>query len=499
MLELVERAAAELEIPFTVGGGIAGLEDARGAAPRRARTRSRSTAPRSTTRSCSPRSPTSSARRRSSARSTRAPARSSPTAAATPRGLDAVAWAQEAVDRGAGEILLTSIDADGTRDGYDLELTRAVAGAVSVPVIASGGAGEATHLAEAFEAGAEAALVASIVHERPERLPELKRELKEAGWPITESDPRDRPGRRRRARADARLDGRGGAPPHARDRRGVVLEPLARRALAQGRDLRRDARRRGDPGRLRRRRDPPARPADRPRLPHRARSPASRRGSGAASPSARRSGPRARTSRACSTRARRRPPGRSARRASRPRSPAWPRATSAWSRSSPISGSTATSCSRPAGSTRPRSRTSSGVGTVPQSGQSLAGQRRARAGRRTFLPRPALSTYSQVASGTTWVAIAGDTVAAAGAACARSEAGVRPRSVAAGNRDVELGVAPHAVLVDVEAAASRPPARPGCPTSSSARRGSANDAPNVNAPTATSPSAWTPSWWKPPP
>ena len=102
----------------------------------------------------------------------------------TASGRDAVEWAREAEARGAGEILLTSIDADGTRNGYDLELTRRVAAAVSVPVIASGGAGDATHLAEAFEAGAEAALVASIVHERPERLPELKRELKEAGWPI---------------------------------------------------------------------------------------------------------------------------------------------------------------------------------------------------------------------------------------------------------------------------------------------------------------------------
>src|SRR5207302_9249480 len=101
-----------------------------------------------------------------------------------PRGLETVAWAREAVARGAGEILLTSIDADGTREGYDLELTGAVAEAVEVPVIASGGAGCGRHLAEAFEVGAEAALVASIVHEAPERLPELKRELKEAGWPI---------------------------------------------------------------------------------------------------------------------------------------------------------------------------------------------------------------------------------------------------------------------------------------------------------------------------
>ena len=101
-----------------------------------------------------------------------------------PRGRDAVDWAADAVERGAGEILLTSIDADGTRSGYDLELTAAVAAAVEVPVIASGGAGEAQHLAEAFAAGAEAALVASIVHERPERLPELKAELREAGWHV---------------------------------------------------------------------------------------------------------------------------------------------------------------------------------------------------------------------------------------------------------------------------------------------------------------------------
>jgi cyclase len=101
-----------------------------------------------------------------------------------PRGVDAVTWAREAVDRGAGELLVTSIDADGTRHGYDLELTGAIANAVGVPVIASGGAGCARHLADAFAVGAEAALLASIVHEDPERLPELKRELKEDGWPI---------------------------------------------------------------------------------------------------------------------------------------------------------------------------------------------------------------------------------------------------------------------------------------------------------------------------
>ena len=95
-------------------------------------------------------------------------------------GLDAVAWAREAVERGAGEILLTSIDADGTRDGYDLPLTAAVAGAVDVPVIASGGAGDATHVAEALEV-AQAALLASILHEDPARLGTLRDELRGLG------------------------------------------------------------------------------------------------------------------------------------------------------------------------------------------------------------------------------------------------------------------------------------------------------------------------------
>lgn len=82
-----------------------------------------------------------------------------------PTELDAVDWAREVVRRGAGEILLTSMDADGTKDGYDLELTRAVAEAVAVPVIASGGAGTLEHLAEALTAGkADAVLAASIFH-----------------------------------------------------------------------------------------------------------------------------------------------------------------------------------------------------------------------------------------------------------------------------------------------------------------------------------------------
>jgi cyclase len=183
LLDLVERAAAELEIPFTVGGGIAALEDARGLL--------RAGADKVAVNKAAVDDPSLltalAAEFGAQAVVCAIDARAGEVVThggRTPRGLDAVAWAEEAVDRGAGEILLTSIDADGTRAGYDLELTGAVARAVSVPVIASGGAGSAEHVAAAFEAGAEAALVASIVHERPERLPELKRELKEAGWPM---------------------------------------------------------------------------------------------------------------------------------------------------------------------------------------------------------------------------------------------------------------------------------------------------------------------------
>jgi cyclase len=100
-------------------------------------------------------------------------------------GRSAVEWAREAEARGAGEVLLTSIDADGTRDGYDLALTRSVAEAVSIPVIASGGAGEAVHVAEALSV-AQAALLASILHENPARLEELRTELRNLGIPLRE-------------------------------------------------------------------------------------------------------------------------------------------------------------------------------------------------------------------------------------------------------------------------------------------------------------------------
>ena len=102
-----------------------------------------------------------------------------------PTGRDAIAWAREAVERGAGEVLVTSIDRDGTRAGYDLALTRAVNDAVPVPVIASGGAGSAAHVIEVLEAtGASAALVASILHDGETTVGELKRRLASAGLPV---------------------------------------------------------------------------------------------------------------------------------------------------------------------------------------------------------------------------------------------------------------------------------------------------------------------------
>ncbi len=183
LLELVERAAEELVVPFTVGGGVSGREDARAllraGADKVAVNRAAVDEPRLLTQLADEFG--------SQAVVCAIDARAGEVvthAGTKPRGRGAVDWAREAVALGAGELLVTSIDADGTRAGYDLELTAATAAATSVPVIASGGAGEARHLADAFAAGAEAALVASIVHERPERLPELRAELREAGWPL---------------------------------------------------------------------------------------------------------------------------------------------------------------------------------------------------------------------------------------------------------------------------------------------------------------------------
>lgn len=102
----------------------------------------------------------------------------------TPTGRDAVGWAREGAQRGAGEILLTSMDRDGTSDGYDLPLTKSVSEAVEVPVIASGGAGKLDHLVDALREGADAVLCASIFHYKHHTIAEAKAHIAAAGIPV---------------------------------------------------------------------------------------------------------------------------------------------------------------------------------------------------------------------------------------------------------------------------------------------------------------------------
>ena len=103
----------------------------------------------------------------------------------TPTGKDAIAWAREVEDRGAGEILLTSMDQDGTKDGYELRLTRAISDAVSIPVIASGGAGQIEHFGEGIiEGGAAAVLAASLFHFRELTIAEVKTHMQAQGIPV---------------------------------------------------------------------------------------------------------------------------------------------------------------------------------------------------------------------------------------------------------------------------------------------------------------------------
>jgi imidazole glycerol-phosphate synthase subunit HisF len=102
----------------------------------------------------------------------------------TPTGRDALAWAEEGAGRGAGELLVTSMDADGQKTGYDLELVAAVTGAVDVPVIASGGAGTLEHFVAACQAGADAVLAASVFHFGQLSIAEVKHALATAGLPI---------------------------------------------------------------------------------------------------------------------------------------------------------------------------------------------------------------------------------------------------------------------------------------------------------------------------
>ncbi len=191
---LARSTADEVFVPFTIGGGIRSVADAQAVldagadkvsvnsaalaatrADRRARRRVRRAVRGARD------------RRQGEARARREPAWEAYLAGGrTPTGHDVVAWAREAVERGAGEILLTSMDRDGTSDGYDLALTRAVSEAVSVPVIASGGAGELEHLADALRAGADAVLCASIFHYGRYTIAQAKAHLAAAGVAVRE-------------------------------------------------------------------------------------------------------------------------------------------------------------------------------------------------------------------------------------------------------------------------------------------------------------------------
>lgn len=185
LLALVERVAERLAIPFTVGGGVRSAAD--GASLLRAG------ADKVTVNTAALKRPSLISELADLLGSQAvvvaidvADGEARARAGTEPTGRSAIEWAVEAERRGAGEILLTSMAADGTRAGYDLELTAAVAAAVSVPVIASGGAGGARHVAEAL-AVAQAALLASILHERPERLSSLRHELHGLGVPLRDA------------------------------------------------------------------------------------------------------------------------------------------------------------------------------------------------------------------------------------------------------------------------------------------------------------------------
>ena len=185
LLELVARIADRLAIPFTVGGGVRAVADAEALLEAGADKVSVNSAALER-----PQLVTELAARLGSqavvvavdAKDGYARSR----AGSSVTGRLAVDWVREAEERGAGEVLLTSIDDDGTRAGYDLELTRAVADAVSIPVIASGGAGSARDVADALDV-AQAALLASILHENPARLESLRAELRGLGVPLRDA------------------------------------------------------------------------------------------------------------------------------------------------------------------------------------------------------------------------------------------------------------------------------------------------------------------------
>ena len=185
LLELVARIADRLAIAFTVGGGVRSVADAEallGAGADKVSVNSAALERPALVSELAERLGSQAVVVAIDAAGAAVRSR----AGSEPTGRNAVEWAREAEQRGAGEILLTAIDTDGTRSGYDLDLTSAVAGAVSLPVIASGGAGTARHVADALDV-AQAALLASILHERPARLVTLREELRDLGVPLRDA------------------------------------------------------------------------------------------------------------------------------------------------------------------------------------------------------------------------------------------------------------------------------------------------------------------------
>jgi imidazole glycerol-phosphate synthase subunit HisF len=185
VIELARRVADEVFIPFTIGGGIRSVADAQAVLDAGSDKVSVNSAALHRPDLIDELAATFGAQcvvlAIDAKRSSADPARSSWEAylagGRTATGRDAVAWAREGAERGAGEVLLTSMDRDGTTSGYDLALTATVAGTVSVPVIASGGAGTLEHLGEALQAGADAVLCASILHYGRHTVAEIKAQL----------------------------------------------------------------------------------------------------------------------------------------------------------------------------------------------------------------------------------------------------------------------------------------------------------------------------------
>jgi cyclase len=199
MIDVVERVAAQIFIPFSVGGGIRSVEDAtrlRLAGAEKINVNSAAVRDPALISRCAEAIGNQSVVLSMDVR--RAPvSEATPSGyevvingGRTPTGVDALAWAKRGEALGAGELVVNSIDADGTREGYELKLTRAVADAVGIPVIASGGAGKPEHLYEVLtQGGADAALVASMLHYGDYTVGELKRYLMGRGLKIRPPPP----------------------------------------------------------------------------------------------------------------------------------------------------------------------------------------------------------------------------------------------------------------------------------------------------------------------